>query len=68
MNNPKIVHIRDMPEGNSIFTIWIMLLAIARRCNAGGYVYFTKKIPYNSGTLAKELRVNENVMKMAFSA
>lgn len=57
-----------MPEGNSIFTIWIMLLAIARRCNAGGYVYFTKKIPYNSGTLAKELRVNENVMKMAFSA
>lgn len=68
LNNPKIVHIRDMPEGNSIFTIWIMLLAIARRCNAGGYVYFTKKIPYNSGTLAKELRVNENVMKMALSA
>ena len=68
LNNPKIIHIRDMPEGNSIFAIWIMILAIARRCNAGGYVFFTKKIPYNSGTLAKELRVNENVMRMALTA
>lgn len=35
-DNRKIKHLRRLPDGNNIVLIWVMLLTMAGRCNAGG--------------------------------
>lgn len=63
--NRKIKALRNMPHGDSIVLIWIMLLTLAGRCNAGGRIFLTDYIPYTTRTLAAELNFKENVVKSA---
>ena len=64
-DNRKIKQIRHLPEGNNIVLIWVMLLTIAGRCNAGGMIMLTENIPYTLETLSVELDFQPNVVKMA---
>ena len=64
-DNRKIKHLRRMPEGNSIVLIWVMLLTMAGRCNAGGMIFLTENIPYTTKMLADELGFEENTVKLA---
>lgn len=64
-DNRKIRHIRKLPEGNNIVLIWMMLLTMAGRCNANGYIFITENILYNSKRLADELDFDENVIELA---
>ncbi len=64
-DNKKIRHIRKLPEGNNIVLIWVMLLTMAGRCNANGYIFITENILYNSKRLADELDFDENVIELA---
>ena len=64
-DNRKIKHLRKLPEGNNIVLIWVMLLTMAGRCNAGGMIFLTENIPYTSKMLADELGFEENVVKLA---
>lgn len=66
-NNSKIGHIRNLPEGNNIVLIWVMLLTMAGRCNANGLIFLTENIPYNEKMLADELRFDESVVRLALS-
>lgn len=67
-DNRKIKHLRRMPEGNSIVLIWVMLLTMAGRCNAGGMIFLTENIPYTPKMLADELGFEENTVKLALHA
>lgn len=64
-DNRKIKHVRKLPEGNNIVLIWVMLLTIAGRCNAGGAIYLTENIPYTPKMLADELGFKEIIINLA---
>lgn len=67
-DNRKIKHIRKLPEGNNIVLIWVMLLTMAGRCNANGFIYLTENIPYTTKMLADELGFDESIIQMALTA
>lgn len=67
-DNRKIKHLRRLPEGNNIVLIWVMLLTMAGRCNAGGMIFLTENIPYTTKMLADELDFEENTVKLALQA
>ena len=54
-DNKKIRYLRRLPDGNNIVLIWIMLLTLAGRSNAGGYIMLTEDIPYTLSMLVDEL-------------
>lgn len=67
-DNRKIKHLRRLPEGNSIVLIWVMLLTMAGRCNAGGMIFLTENIPYTPKMLADELDFEEGTVRLALEA
>lgn len=64
----KIKHLRKLPDGNNIVLIWVMLLTMAGRCNAGGMIFLTENIPYTSKMLADELGFEETTVTLALKA
>ena len=67
-DNRKIKHLRRLPDGNNIVLIWVMLLTMAGRCNAGGMIFLTENIPYSPKMLADELDFEENTVRLALQA
>ena len=67
-DNRKIRHLRRLPEGDSIVLIWVMLLTMAGRCNAGGMIFLTENIPYTPKMLSDELDFEENTVRLALNA
>lgn len=45
-----------------------MLLTMAGKCNAGGMIFLTENIPYNSKLLAEEVDFEERVVELALKA
>ena len=66
--NRKIRHLRKLPDGNNIVLIWVMLLTLAGKCNAGGMIFLTENIPYTPKMLADELDFEENTVLLALDA
>ena len=66
--NRKIRHLRKLPDGNNIVLIWVMLLTMAGRCNAGGMIFLTENIPYSPKMLADELGFEENTVQLALAS
>jgi predicted phage replisome organizer len=66
--NRKIKHLRRLPDGNNIVLLWIMLLTMAGRCNAGGMIFLTENIPYTPKMLADELDLEENTVTLGLQA
>lgn len=67
-DNRKIKHLRKLPDGNNIVLIWVMLLTMAGRCNAGGMIFLTENIPYTAKMLADELGFEETTVTLALKA
>ena len=67
-DNRKIRHLRRLPDGNNIVLIWVMLLTMAGRCNAGGMIFLTENIPYTPKMLADELGFEESTVILAIEA
>ena len=67
-DNRKIKHLRRLPNGDSIVLIWVMLLTLAGRCNAGGMVFLTENIPYTTTMLANELGFEESTVILALKS
>jgi predicted phage replisome organizer len=67
-DNRKIKHLRRLPDGNNIVLIWVMLLTMAGRCNAGGMIFLTENIPYTPKMLADELGFEEATVQLALTA
>ena len=64
-DNRKIKYLRRLPEGDSLVLIWVALLTLGGRCNAGGRIFFTENIPYTPKMLANELDVEESALLFA---
>ena len=64
----KIKKLRRLPAGNDILLIWIMLLAMAGKCNAGGMIFITESVPFTEDDLADELDFDVNTIKLALEA
>lgn len=64
----KIRHLRKLPDGNSIVLIWVMLLAMAGKANAGGMILLTENIPYTVKMIADELDFEETTVLLALNA
>ncbi|GEM_PF-605420 len=61
----KIDFIQSLPEGDAILNIWIRLLTMAGKCNAGGFIFLTQNIPYTEDALAYKFKKPVNVVKLA---
>ena len=64
----KIKKLRRLPAGNELLLIWIMLLATAGKCNAGGMIYITENVPFTEEDLADELGFEVSTIKLAMKA
>lgn len=64
-DDEKINFIESLPEADAILIIWIKLLTLAGKCNAGGFIFLTEKIPYTPEMLAHTFRRPLNTVKMA---
>lgn len=61
----KIDFISSLPEADALIVIWIRLLVMAGKCNAGGYIFLTERIPYTEEMLAHRFNKPTNIVKMA---
>lgn len=61
----KIDFITSLPESDAILVIWIRLLALAGKCNAGGYIHLTATIPYTEEMLVHKFRKSPTIIKLA---
>ncbi|SHK45968.1 phage replisome organizer N-terminal domain-containing protein [Tepidibacter formicigenes] len=61
----KIRLIESMPDSDSILIIWIKLLTLAGKCNAGGYIFLTENIPYTDEMLATVFNKPLNTVRLA---
>ncbi|WP_313559209.1 phage replisome organizer N-terminal domain-containing protein [Ruminiclostridium cellobioparum] len=61
----KIDFIESLPENDAILLIWIKLLALAGKCNFGGFIHLTEDIPYTVEMLSHKFKRPLNVVKLA---
>ena len=64
----KINKIRRLPEGDKILLFWVMLLATAGKCNAGGMIFITEKVPFTKEDLADEFDFEISTIELALKA
>jgi predicted phage replisome organizer len=64
----KIKKLRRLPAGNELLLIWVMLLATAGKCNAGGMIYITENVPFTEEDLADELDFEVCTIRLALRA
>lgn len=64
-DNRKIRQIEALPDGDAIIVIWVKLICLAGSINDGGYVYFTKEIPYTDQTLSTQFNRPLHTIQLA---
>jgi len=63
-DNKKIKKIRRMPDGDKILLVWIYLLIEAGKCNAGGMIFISEKVPLDIDDIAKDLNFEISVIQL----
>ncbi len=63
----KIEYIESIPESDTILVIWFKLLALAGKCNFGGFIHLTEDIPYTADMLSHKFRRPINTIKLALA-
>ena len=61
----KIKKIRRLPKGDKILLFWIMLLATAGKCNAGGMIFITEDVPFEEEDFADEFDFEPKTIRLA---
>ena len=64
-SDEKIVFLRGMPNGDSLFTLWLFLLVLAGKINDGGLIYFKPGVPYTSQMLSMIANVPVSSVELA---
>ena len=67
-DKPKINKLRRLPAGNDILLFWVMLIAQAGKCNAGGMIYITERVPFTKEDLADEFGFEISTIELALKA
>jgi predicted phage replisome organizer len=64
-NDEKIRFIEQLPEADSILTIWVKLLVLAGQKNMGGEIYFNDELPYTDEMLSAIFHRKVNTVRLA---
>ena len=64
-DDQKIDFLESLPEADAILVIWIKLLTLAGKCNAGGYIFLTESIPYTDEMLSHKFKRPLNTVRLA---
>ncbi|NLC26147.1 MAG: replication protein, partial [Fastidiosipila sp.] len=62
-DDEKIDFIESLPEADAILIIWIKLLTLAGKCNAGGFIYLADNIPYTEEMLTHKFKRPLNTVR-----
>jgi predicted phage replisome organizer len=63
-DDEKIKIIDSMPERDTVLVIWLKLLILAGKCNAGGLIFVTEGMPYTDETLAAVVNRPLNTVRL----
>ena len=66
-DNRKIRQIEKMPDSDALIVIWLKLLILAGEVNEGGWIYFTKEIPYTDQLLSNQFDKPLATIQLALS-
>ncbi len=61
----KIDFISSLPDADSILVVWVRILTMAGKCNAGGFIMLTENIPYTDDMLAHKFHKPINLVRLA---
>jgi predicted phage replisome organizer len=64
-DDEKIKIIQAMPDGDALLVVWIKLIALAGKTNAGGYIYISENIPYTDDMLAVVMNKPISTIRLA---
>lgn len=64
-DDEKIRIIEAMPEADTLIVIWIRLICIAGKVNAGGHIYLSPELPYDEEQLAAVFNRPLNTVRLA---
>jgi len=64
-DDEKIDFVSSLPEGDSLIVVWVRLLTMAGKNNAGGFIFLTENIPYTEDMLSHKFKKPLNVIKLA---
>jgi len=64
-DDEKIKLIESLPESDSMLVIWVKLLVLAGRVNAGGHIFLTSDLPYTDEMLAAIFNRPLNTIRLA---
>lgn len=63
-SDEKIVFLRNMPDGDSLLTLWIFLLVLAGKINDNGYIYFKENVPYTAQMLSLISHIPQSTVEL----
>ncbi|MCY9513278.1 phage replisome organizer N-terminal domain-containing protein [Paenibacillus apiarius] len=66
-DDEKIKVIEQMPEADTVIVIWMKLLTMAGKINAGGFIMLTENIPYKEDMLLAVLNRPIATIRMALT-
>jgi predicted phage replisome organizer len=66
--DPKMIAIGELPDGNAITLIWLKILCLAGEQNRGGAIYFTESVPFTPELLAAKWRCKPATVQFALTA
>lgn len=64
-DDEKIRIIEAMPEADTLIVIWIRLICMAGKVNAGGHIFLAPELPYSEEQLASVLNRPLNTVRLA---
>lgn len=64
-DDEKIQLIEELPKSDTIIMIWFKLLVLAGKKNDNGLIYITKDIPYDPEKLARIMRRDLSIVRLA---
>lgn len=67
IDDEKIDYIRTMPDGDSLFVLWIGLLTMAMKSTRCGIVEISSGIPYTKEALSSKLKLKASVIDMGIA-
>src|SRR3990170_8409182 len=66
-DDEKIRIIEAMPEADALIVIWIRLICMAGKVNAGGHIFIAPDLPYTIEELATVVNRPLNTVKLAIA-
>lgn len=67
LDNRKIRMIRKGPEGNTLVLLWLLMLIEGGKCNRGGYLMVSGRVPYTAETLSLLTDISLQVVSLGLS-